>query len=268
MRRTLLATKIVEVGLLAPIAAPDLARRHPARAHRHGDAARGRHPHDTRSGPCSTSCSTAPPSPTSRWSTRRSSRSSPRSTSCRPDDRGAAYTEALRGSAHRSVVDGGGLVVAVGFYLVIVGDAVGAVARRGRRQRRRPRAATAPWPSPGTSITSEAAIVSVNARHIEDDRHRHRPGHGGRGAAAAGLGARRPRGQPRSVAALPEGGVAVGGRRRPRHDRRRGTARARPPSSSWRRASCWPSRPTCSPSTPWPPSRSGSGTRARCGSST
>ena len=49
MRRTLLATKIVEVGLLAPIAAPTHAGRHPARAHRHGHAARRRHPHDARS---------------------------------------------------------------------------------------------------------------------------------------------------------------------------------------------------------------------------
>ena len=32
-----------------------------------------------------------------------------------------AYTEALRGAAHRSILDSGGLVVAIGFYVVIVG---------------------------------------------------------------------------------------------------------------------------------------------------
>jgi ABC-2 type transport system permease protein len=77
------------------------------------------------------------------------------------------YAEALRGSAHRSVVDGGGLVVAVGFYLVIVATLSGlwhvaADANGGELSGYTALALT--W----YVITSEAAIVSVNARHIEE----------------------------------------------------------------------------------------------------
>ena len=47
-----------------------------------------------------------------------------------------ALVEALRGSAHRSLNDGGGLVVAIAFYVVIVGTLSGlwrvAVARQRR----------------------------------------------------------------------------------------------------------------------------------------
>jgi ABC-2 type transport system permease protein len=80
---------------------------------------------------------------------------------------GRAYTEALRGSAHRSVLDGGGLVVAIGFYLVIVTTLSGlwrvaADANGGELSGYTALALT--W----YVITSEAAIVSVNARHIEE----------------------------------------------------------------------------------------------------
>jgi ABC-2 type transport system permease protein len=77
------------------------------------------------------------------------------------------YAEALRGSAHRSVIDGGGLVVAAGFYLVIVATLSGlwhvaADANGGELSGYSALALT--W----YVITSEAAIVSVNARHIEE----------------------------------------------------------------------------------------------------
>jgi ABC-2 type transport system permease protein len=78
-----------------------------------------------------------------------------------------AYTEALRGSAHRSVLDGGGLVVAIGFYLVIVATLSGlwrvAVDANGGNLSGYTALALT-W----YVITSEAAIVSVNARHIEE----------------------------------------------------------------------------------------------------
>lgn len=77
------------------------------------------------------------------------------------------YAEAFRGSAHRSIIDGGGLVVAVGFYLVIVGTLSGlwhvAVDANGGDIGGYSALALT-W----YVITSEAAIVSVNARHIED----------------------------------------------------------------------------------------------------
>lgn len=77
------------------------------------------------------------------------------------------YAEALRGSAHRSVIDGGGLVVATGFYLVIVTTLSGlwrvAVDANGGDLSGYSALALT-W----YVITSEAAIVSVNARHIEE----------------------------------------------------------------------------------------------------
>ena len=73
MRRALLATKIVDVGLTGPIDPPALRRRPPARAHRPVDEARRRdrshgHPHGPRRR------SSGRTSPTSPSSTRRSSR--------------------------------------------------------------------------------------------------------------------------------------------------------------------------------------------------
>ncbi len=80
---------------------------------------------------------------------------------------GRAYTVALRGAAHRSVLDGGGLVVAIGFYVVIVGTLSGlwrvAVDANGGDLGGYTAIALT-W----YVITSEAAIVSVNARHIEE----------------------------------------------------------------------------------------------------
>jgi ABC-2 type transport system permease protein len=77
------------------------------------------------------------------------------------------YAEALRGSAHRSVLDGGGLVVAIGFYVVIVATLSGlwrvAVDANGGELSGYTALALT-W----YVITSEAAIVSVNARHIEE----------------------------------------------------------------------------------------------------
>lgn len=78
-----------------------------------------------------------------------------------------ALVEALRGSAHRSVVDGGGMVVSIAFYVVIVGTLSGlwrvAVHANGGELAGYGAVALT-W----YIITSEAAIVSVNARHIED----------------------------------------------------------------------------------------------------
>lgn len=78
-----------------------------------------------------------------------------------------AYTEALRGAIHRSVVDGGGLVVSIAFYVVIVGTLSGlwriAVDANGGELAGYSAVALT-W----YIVTSEAAIVSVNARHIED----------------------------------------------------------------------------------------------------
>ncbi len=78
-----------------------------------------------------------------------------------------AYTEAVRGAAHRSLVDGGGMVVSIGFYVVIVGTLSGlwrvAVDANGGDLAGYSAVALT-W----YIVTSEAAIVSVNARHIED----------------------------------------------------------------------------------------------------
>jgi ABC-2 type transport system permease protein len=78
-----------------------------------------------------------------------------------------ALVEALRGSAHRSLNDGGGLVVSIAFYVVIVGTLSGlwrvAVDANGGDLAGYSAIALT-W----YIVTSEAAIVSVNARHIED----------------------------------------------------------------------------------------------------
>lgn len=78
-----------------------------------------------------------------------------------------AYTEALRGAAHRSMVDRGGLVVAISFYVVIVATLTGlwrvAVGSNGGDLAGYSAIALT-W----YIVTSEAAIVSVNARLIED----------------------------------------------------------------------------------------------------
>lgn len=78
-----------------------------------------------------------------------------------------ALVETVRGAVHRSAVDGGGLVVAIGFYVVIVATLTGLwrVAVDGNGGDLAGYSAIAlTW----YIITSEAAIVSVNARHIED----------------------------------------------------------------------------------------------------
>jgi ABC-2 type transport system permease protein len=78
-----------------------------------------------------------------------------------------AVVETLRVAVHRSAVDGGGLVVAVGFYVVIVATLTGlwrvAVDANGGDLGGYGAIALT-W----YIVTSEAAIVSVNARHIED----------------------------------------------------------------------------------------------------
>ncbi len=78
-----------------------------------------------------------------------------------------AFVEAVRGAAHRSLNDGGGLVVAIAFYVVIVGTLSGlwrfAVHANGGELAGYSAVALT-W----YIVTSEAAIVSVNARHIED----------------------------------------------------------------------------------------------------
>jgi ABC-2 type transport system permease protein len=78
-----------------------------------------------------------------------------------------ALVEALRGSAHRSLADGGGMVVAIAFYAVIVGTLTGlwrvAVDANGGDLGGYTAIALT-W----YIVTSEAAIVAVNARHIED----------------------------------------------------------------------------------------------------
>ncbi|MGK2950497.1 MAG: ABC transporter permease [Acidimicrobiales bacterium] len=80
---------------------------------------------------------------------------------------GRALREALRGSAQRSLADRGGLVVSIAFYLVIVGTLTGlwrvAVSANGGDLAGYSAVALT-W----YIITSEAAIVAVNARHIED----------------------------------------------------------------------------------------------------
>lgn len=78
-----------------------------------------------------------------------------------------AYTEAVRGAAHRSIVDRGGLLVAVSFYVVIVCTLSGlwrvAVSSNGGDLAGYSAIALT-W----YIVTSEAAIVAVNARLIED----------------------------------------------------------------------------------------------------
>jgi len=75
--------------------------------------------------------------------------------------------EALRTALHRGAIDGGGLVVAVSFYVVIVATLSGlwrvAVDANGGDLAGYSAIALT-W----YIITSEAAIVSVNARHIEE----------------------------------------------------------------------------------------------------
>lgn len=78
-----------------------------------------------------------------------------------------ALVEALRGSAQRSLADTGGMVVSIAFYVVIVGTLTGlwrvAVAANGGDLAGYGAVALT-W----YIVTSEAAIVAVNARHIED----------------------------------------------------------------------------------------------------
>ena len=75
--------------------------------------------------------------------------------------------EALRTAFHRGAIDGGGLVVAVAFYVVIVATLSGlwrvAVDANGGDL-----AGYSALALTWYIITSEAAIVSVNAKHIED----------------------------------------------------------------------------------------------------
>jgi ABC-2 type transport system permease protein len=78
-----------------------------------------------------------------------------------------ALLETVRGAVHRSAVDGGGLVVAVSFYVVIVATLTGLwrVAVHGNGGELAGYSAIAlTW----YIVTSEAAIVSVNSRHIEE----------------------------------------------------------------------------------------------------
>jgi ABC-2 type transport system permease protein len=78
-----------------------------------------------------------------------------------------ALSTALRTAFHRSAIDGGGMVVAVGFYVVIVATLGGlwrvAVDANGGELAGYTAVALT-W----YVLTSEAAIVSVNARHIEE----------------------------------------------------------------------------------------------------
>lgn len=80
---------------------------------------------------------------------------------------GRALLVAVRTAAHRTAADRGGLVVAVSFYVVIVGTLSGlwrvAVDANGGDLAGYGAVAIT-W----YIITAEAAIVSVNARHIED----------------------------------------------------------------------------------------------------
>ena len=83
---------------------------------------------------------------------------------------GRAYTEAFRGASHRAVLDRGGLLVSVSFYVIIVGTLTGlwrvAVgANHGLLGGYSAVALT--W----YIVTSEAAIVAVTARLIEDIGH-------------------------------------------------------------------------------------------------
>ena len=78
-----------------------------------------------------------------------------------------ALSTAVRTAFHRSAVDGGGMVVAVAFYVVIVATLSGlwrvAVDANGGDLAGYSAVALT-W----YIVTSEAAIVSVNARHIEE----------------------------------------------------------------------------------------------------
>jgi ABC-2 type transport system permease protein len=78
-----------------------------------------------------------------------------------------ALVASVRAAAHRSALDGGGLVVAVSFYVVIVATLSGlwrvAVDANGGDLAGYGAVAIT-W----YIVTAEAAIVSVNARHIED----------------------------------------------------------------------------------------------------
>ena len=78
-----------------------------------------------------------------------------------------ALTTAVRTAFHRSAIDGGGMVVAVAFYVVIVATLSGlwrvAVDANGGDLAGYSAVALT-W----YIVTSEAAIVSVNARHIEE----------------------------------------------------------------------------------------------------
>ena len=78
-----------------------------------------------------------------------------------------ALVETLRGAVHRSAVDGGGLVVAVSFYVVIVATLTG-LWRVAVHENGGDLAGYSAIALTWYLITSEAAIVSVNARHIED----------------------------------------------------------------------------------------------------
>ena len=166
MRRTLLATKIVEVGLLAPIAAPTPAG---VTLLEHTDTVMrlvvDTHTTPIRTvldelldGPAVADISVVDP-PLEQVIAEIYEQPAPMTR--------RGYAEAFRGSAHRSIIDGGGLVVAVGFYLVIVGTLSGlwhvAVDANGGDIGGYSALALT-W----YVITSEAAIVSVNARHIED----------------------------------------------------------------------------------------------------
>ena len=78
-----------------------------------------------------------------------------------------ALSTAVRTAFHRSAIDGGGMVVAIAFYVVIVATLSGlwrvAVNANGGNLAGYSAVALT-W----YIITSEAAIVSVNARHIEE----------------------------------------------------------------------------------------------------
>jgi ABC-2 type transport system permease protein len=74
---------------------------------------------------------------------------------------------AVRTAFHRSAIDGGGMVVAVAFYVVIVATLSGlwrVAAEANGGELAGYSAVALTW----YIITSEAAIVSVNARHIEE----------------------------------------------------------------------------------------------------
>ena len=171
MRRALLATKIVEVGLGG---ADRRARRTPASPllehTRPAHAARGRHARRRRSARCSTTLLDGPAvadisvvdPPLEQVIAE--IYELPRPMTRRALDRGGAAASAQRVARRRAA----GSVVAVGFYVVDRRRAVRAVAGGRRRQRRRPRRLHAPSPSPGTSSRPRRRSCRVNARLIED----------------------------------------------------------------------------------------------------